>query len=161
MAAAFARGMSSGPPRTCGVHLAPRMLAASEDEPLVRACKLVGWSDSPSVEGAKIVFNVCNPLHLELEPGVAFSRFPGMADCCRKALFAALLGRLRRLLPSDSHIGKNIPQQWALPQQRDELKEHFDAAAVAANTMGRPRAQYIIKPDSGCRGNGRVDVALL
>ena len=60
------------------VYLAPRMLACEEDVSLLRAVKAVGWSESPNVLGASLVFNVCNPPTLKLDPGVVFS-LPGDA----------------------------------------------------------------------------------
>ena len=141
---------------TTRVYLAPRMLACGEDEALTRAIDAVGWAESPSAAGASFVFNVCNPPVLKLQPGIIFSRFPAMQDCCRKALFAALLGRLRKLLPATAPLndGLLIPQQWALPVQRAELKEYFDTTAAAAKAAGQPRPLYIVKPDSGCQGHG-------
>ena len=138
------------------VYLAPRMLACCEDEALTRAFQAVGWAEAPSVAGASLVFNVCNPPVLKLQPGIIFSRFPAMQDCCRKALFASLLGRVRKLLPPTALLndGQLIPRQWALPKQLAELTEHVNAASAAAAAAGLPRATYIVKPDSGCQGQG-------
>ena len=138
------------------VYLAPRMLACCEDEALTRAFQAVGWAEAPSVAGASLVFNVCNPPVLKLQPGIIFSRFPAMQDCCRKALFASLLGRVRKLLPPTALLndGQLIPRQWALPKQLAELTEHVNAASAAAAAAGLPRPTYIVKPDSGCQGQG-------
>lgn len=142
--------------QTSKVYLAPRMLACEEDVSLVRAIKMVGWAETPSVRGASFVFNVCNPPNLKLEPGIVFSRFPAMPDCCRKALYATILSRLRRLLPPNAPLndGTLIPQQWALPKQAALLREHYDAKVAAAKAAGQPKPIFIVKPDHGCQGTG-------
>ena len=138
------------------VYLAPRMLACNEDESLLKAIGQLGWSDTPSAAGASFVFNVCNPQHLKMEPGILFCRFPSMQDCCRKALYSTLLGRLRQLLPPTAPLndGTLIPQQWSLPKQAALLREDFDARAAAARAAGEPKPVYIVKPDGGCAGTG-------
>ena len=92
----------------------------------------------------------------KLEPGTLFSRFPNMQDCCRKALFATLLGRLRALLPIDAPLndGQYIPRQWALPRQAALLKEEHELNLAKAKASDNPRKKpiYIIKPDHGCQG---------
>ena len=116
-----------------------------------------GWlEDTNHLPSATVAFNVCNPRTLKIEPGIIFSRFPNMVDCCRKALFAMLLGRIRALLPSDAALrdGRLIPRQWALPKQAALLKEDFETATAAAKASGATKPIYIIKPDHGCQGAG-------
>ena len=122
----------------------------------LRAAEEVGWEDTNHLPSATVAFNVCNPRTLKIEPGIIFSRFPNMVDCCRKALFAMLLGRIRALLPSDAALrdGRLIPRQWALPKQAALLKEDFEAATAAAKASGATKPIYIIKPDHGCQGAG-------
>ena len=79
-----------------------------------------------------------------------------MLHCCRKAVFARLVTRLRALLPPDSplHDGKYLPAQWALPLQSDVLAEAFQARVAEAKRRGRPAPVYIVKPDGGSMGDG-------
>lgn len=142
------------------VYLAPRMLACAEDESLALAIRAVGFRETQKTYGATIVWNVANPQSLSLAPGLIFSRFPAMADCCRKALYASLLGRLRRFLPAEAPLndGTLIPRQWTLPEGAPRnprgLREYHQASAAAAKAAGLPKPAYIVKPDSGSQGAG-------
>ena len=102
------------------------------------------------------MFNVCNPPNLKIDPGIVFSRFPAMPDCCRKALYAMVLSRLRQMLPCTAPLndGTLIPQQWALPRQKELLREHCNSRAAEAAATGAPKPIFIVKPDHGCQGVG-------
>ena len=138
------------------VYLAPRMLACEEDVAIKRALELVGWIESPSIAGASFCWDVCNPQQLRLPAGIGFSRFPAMQDCCRKALYATVLARLRRLLPLKAPLNDTtlIPRQWALPRQANLLREHFASELAAAKEAGGATPIYIVKPDGGSQGTG-------
>jgi hypothetical protein len=133
------------------------MMACSEDEPLQKAMACLGWTETPSSSKASVAFNVCNPSRLKLDAGIIFSRFPNMADCCRKALFSTLLCRIQKLLPPSASLndGRFIPKQWALPRDAALLQADVDAARAAAlEAPGGARPLYIVKPDAGCQGQG-------
>ena len=94
--------------------------------------------------------------HASLGPGQVLNRFPAMADCCRKAVFATILSRLRTLLPPSSPLndGRYLPVQFSLPRQKDALREHVQRSAAAAQGRRGGRPYYIVKPDSGSQGEG-------
>ena len=101
--------------------------------------------------------------HATLMPYQIVNRFPAMADCCRKAVFATIFSRLRRLLPTSSPLndGRYIPAQWSLPRQREALCEHVETQQQGQG-QGRGGQQhgggqpqyYIVKPDIGSQGDG-------
>ena len=81
---------------------------------------------------------------------------PSLAGC-RKAVFATILARLRRLLPPTAPLndGRYIPVQFSLPRQKDALREHVErSATLAKGSSSLPRPYYIVKPDSGSQGDG-------
>jgi hypothetical protein len=148
-------------PGQCSIHLAKRIFNRGEDESLRRALKVLGWVETSNASAADVVWDVWlsdaeADQHAALVPGQVMSRFPSMADCCRKAVFATLFSRLRRLLPVDTSLndGRFIPAQFSLPQQKDAMREHVEAATSAANRHGQSRPYYIVKPDVGSRGDG-------
>ena len=142
-------------------HLAKRIEARSEAESLRRALKTLGWAETSTHGEADVVWDVWlsdaeTDKHATPVPGQVLSRFPAMADCCRKAVFATIFSRLRRLLPPDAPLndGRFIPPQFSLPRQKAAMREHADAAIAAAQSSGEPRPYYIVKPDVGSRGDG-------
>ena len=118
------------------VYLAPRMLACEEDVSLLRAIHAVGWWVTQCAWRISHVQRV-QPADLKIDPGL-FSRFPAMPDCCRKALYAMVLSRLRQMLPCAAPLndGTLIPQQWALPRQKELLREHCNSKAAEAAATG-------------------------
>jgi hypothetical protein len=139
--------------RKCTVHLSKRILASDEDTALLRATAAVGWNPSlrrlDSLSSSTVAFHYATPqnigsveLNFDVEKPI-FSRFPGMPDCCRKAIFAHLLCRMRRLLPQSLaiHDRSLLPRQWALPQQRPELEAHVQAAS--SRMRARPWSKNI------------------
>ena len=142
------------------VHLSKRIVVRSEDVSLRQALKGLGWCESTAL-GAKMVWDVWlndaeAAQHAELLPGQLISRFPAMADCCRKAMFATLLDRMHRLLPADAFDGRFFPRQWALPLQLATLATHVEGRAATARRRGEPKPVYIVKPSSGSSGDGIV-----
>ena len=133
------------------VYLSARIVASNEDEGLQRAIAAVGWDIAPHASEAIVIFHYCTTANagFHFEPGQILSRFPAMPDCCRKAIFSNMLGRLRSLLPPSSLLndGRLLPAQWALPQQRHALREHVE-------TVAAPGTVYIVKPDAGSQGKG-------
>ena len=70
-----------------------------------RALKLVGWNEAARLTDAKIVWDVKtladSPQQASdaPQPHQLVNYIPAMLHCCRKGVFALLLGRLRALLP--------------------------------------------------------------
>eukprot|EP00908_Phaeocystis_cordata_P011827 Transcript_22782.p1 GENE.Transcript_22782~~Transcript_22782.p1 ORF type:complete len:592 (-),score=193.38 Transcript_22782:52-1674(-) len=148
-------------PKAVTVHLGKRIVTRSEDDGLRQALTSCGWSESAGFAGAKLVWDIFPndgeaAQYAELGSRQLISRFPGMNECCHKAVFAHLLGRMQKLLPEGSLDGRYIPRQWALPLQVAELSAHVDECAAAAKRRGRPKPVYIVKPDSGSSGDGIV-----
>merc|ERR1719453_1153059 len=98
-----------------------------------RAMGALGWKEEKKPEKATIVWDVetlADTAYIpELQPHQLINRIPIMIHCCRKAVFARHLARLRALLPPDSSLsdGKYLPMQWALPLQSAELARYVDA----------------------------------
>ncbi len=141
------------------IHMERRVFSRSEHVALRLALAHTSgeWSEASRAEGACVIWDVwLNDAeageHTAPRPGQLHNRFPGMADCCRKALFASLHHRLCRLLPLESswRDGRYIPPQWALPSQLVELRR--DAAALSAARRKPP--VFIVKPDAGSMGDG-------
>jgi hypothetical protein len=160
---------SSGSPSRSGssrrdgpaFFLGKRIFNRGEEESIRRAVGQLGWSEASSPRDANIVWDVWlndaeTDKHATPMPGQVLSRFPAMADCCRKAVYATIFSRLRRLLPLDAPLndGNFIPVQFSLPRQKDALREHVEAATAEANRRGHARPYYIVKPDVGSRGDG-------
>ena len=146
------------PRRPPTIFLAPRIFSRGEDASLRRAFKAVGWTETPDAASADIVWDVWLSdaevdQHAALMPGQVVNRFPAMAECCRKAVFATLLSRLRRLLPVDAPLndGSLIPVQFSLPREFEALRHHVELASAAAAQRGLPHPCYIVKPDIGSR----------
>jgi hypothetical protein len=125
------RGASSG--GSTHIYLARRVFARGEEAGLRLAFKPLGWVETKQPASADIVWDVwLNDAevdqHATLVPGQLLNRFPAMADCCRKAVFATLLARLRRLLPPTAPLndGRYLPVQFSLPHQKDALREHVE-----------------------------------
>lgn len=144
------------------MHLAKRIVHRNEAEPLQRALKLVGWNEAARLTDAKIVWDVKtladSPQQASdaPQPHQLVNYIPAMLHCCRKGVFALLLGRLRALLPPDAALadGRYVPVQFALPLQAAALAEHIKAASAAAKLRGKPAPTYIVKPDCGSQGDG-------
>ena len=144
------------------LHFSQRALANGSDEALQRALEILGWQETSKCSNPDVmrwvIWNADNESrqYPPLVPGQCVNRFPGVADCCRKALFAGLLARLRRMLPASSPLndGQLLPLQWALPRQREDLGAYAAAAAAAAKADGKPPPVFIVKPDAGSKGDG-------
>jgi hypothetical protein len=124
--------------------------ARGEEEAMRRVLPELGWKESASPEAATLVWDVKldeseGPV---LPPGKIVSRLPGMACLSRKAVFAQVYGRTRRLLPAAA-FDDFVPKQWALPAQHRELHAEISARRGA-------RKVYIVKPDSGSQGDGII-----
>lgn len=156
------RGASSG--GSTHIYLARRVFARGEEAGLRLAFKPLGWVETKQPASADIVWDVwLNDAevdqHATLVPGQLLNRFPAMADCCRKAVFATLLARLRRLLPPTAPLndGRYLPVQFSLPHQKDALREHVERRSALAQqdpSARQVRPYYIVKPDSGSQGEG-------
>jgi hypothetical protein len=147
------------PPR---LHMSQRVLANGSEDALQRALKEVGWEETGKPGHESVIRWVVWYSDTEsrqfpaLVPGQLVNRFPAMADCCRKALFAGLLARLRRMLPPQAPLndGRLLPLQWALPKQRDELMAHISKRVADAKMTGAEAPTFIVKPDAGSKGDG-------
>lgn len=142
-------------------HLARRIFNRGEEDSLRRAFRQFGWLESSLASSADIVWDVWLSeaevaQHAALVPGQLINRFPAMADCCRKAVFATILSRLRKLLPTDAPLndGRYLPEQFSLPRQTAALRDHVQEAATKASARGQPRPYYVVKPDVGSQGEG-------
>ena len=129
---------SSGPAGATKIHLARRIFNRGEEEGLRRAFRPLGWLETSHPGSADVVWDVwLNDAELDrhaaLVPGQVLNRFPAMADCCRKAVFATILSRLRTLLPPSSPLndGRYLPVQFSLPRQKDALREHVQLGSSA------------------------------
>jgi hypothetical protein len=132
-------------------HLARRIFARGEDDSLRRAFRQLGWTETSNASSAHLVWDVWLSdaevdQHATLLPNQIINRFPAMADCCRKAVFATIFSRLRRLLPPSAALndGRYIPAQWSLPRQREAMREHAEAALAEAERRSLPRPHYIV-----------------
>ena len=86
-------------PKAVTVHLGKRIVTRSEDDGLRQALTSCGWSESAGFAGAKLVWDIFPndgeaAQYAELGSRQLISRFPGMNECCHKAVFAHLLGRM-------------------------------------------------------------------
>ena len=145
--------------------LARRVYHRSENEPLQRALEALGWKESKTPDAATIIWDVETladtiSLGVDLNPGQLINRIPNMLHCCRKAVYAQLLSRLRAaIFPPGSALddGKYLPSQWALPNAHAELQQIVERRAAESkrhkNTQGAPPL-YIVKPDGGSMGDG-------
>ena len=82
--------------------LAKRIFNRGEEESLRRALAPLNWSETSTSNTANVVWDVWlsdaeADKHATPMPGQVLSRFPAMADCCRKAVYATIFSRLRRL----------------------------------------------------------------
>ena len=143
------------------IFFAKRVYYRSEDDPLQKAMAIAGgWKVAPKAESATIVWDIQTLADTisgsEPIPGQMVNHVPAMLHCCRKAVFANLLARLRALLPPDSPLddGKYLPMQWALPLQASALDTAVQARAAEAKRKGKPAPIYIVKPDGGSMGDG-------
>lgn len=143
------------------VHLARRIYSRCENEPLQMAISALGWREVTKAEDASIIWDLWlndseASMHVAPSATQILSRFPAMADGCRKAAFAKLHSRLARLLrPGVLDDGRYIPQQWALPLQHNELLAHLQRLASLSARGGKGRKRtFIVKPDSGSQGDG-------
>ncbi len=144
------------------MHFSQRVLANGSDEALLLALQAVGWEETGKCTHTSIIrwviwYSDSESLsYPPLIPGQLVNRFPGAADCCRKALFASVFARLRRLLPASAPLndGTLLPLQWAIPRQREELSAHVAAGVAAAKARGEPPPVFILKPDAGSKGEG-------
>jgi hypothetical protein len=148
------------------VFVARRVQHRNEADPLLRAMDLLGWKEETKATEATIIWDVdtradmAGPEQQAAQPGQLVNRLPEqrMLHCCRKAIFARLVSRLRALLPPGSALddGKYIPQQWALPIQADALATVVAEKAAASKRRKAPPPVYIVKPDGGSMGDGIV-----
>lgn len=143
------------------VHLSGRTMANGSDAALELAIKEVGWEETGKANIADVRWVVWysdaeSRQYPPLVPGQIVNRFPAMADCCRKALFAGLFARLRRLMPADDPLNDPtlLPLQWALPRQNAELSAHVERGLQAARASGEAPPIFIVKPDAGSKGDG-------
>ena len=128
-----------------------------EEEAIRRVLPLLGWKERSTPYDATIVWDV-NLDEREgpvLPPDKIISRLPGLVCLSRKAQFAQLYGRCRRLMPPGA-FDDFVPKQWALPAQLRDLREETSAAPSAAPARRGGRRVYIVKPDSGMQGEGIV-----
>jgi hypothetical protein len=148
------------PARPPSIFLARRVYYRNEDDPLKRAMATVGWQEATKPELATIIWDVetlaDTTSATEPAPHQLINRIPAMIDCCRKAVFARHISRLRNMLPPDSPLtdGNYLPMQWALPAQAAELAAVVGKRAAEAKRKGKAAPVYIVKPDGGSMGDG-------
>lgn len=142
------------------IFLGRRVYYRNEDDPLKRAMAIVGWQEATKPEAATIIWDVetlaDTARATEPAPHQLINRIPAMIHCCRKAVFARHISRLRNMLPTDSPLndGKYLPMQWALPLQASELTTFVEKRAAEAKKKGKLAPVYIVKPDGGSMGDG-------
>ena len=148
------------PPNSTTIFLGKRVHHRNEADPLQRAMTIVGWKEVTKAEAAGVIWDVetlSDPLlSLELRPHQIINRVPAMLHCCRKAVFARVLTRLRAIMPPGSPLndGHYLPKQWALPQQHGILAPLVEERAAECKRKGMAAPMYIVKPDGGSMGDG-------
>ena len=142
------------------IFLGRRVYYRNEDDPMKRAMAIVGWQEAAKDATATIIWDVetlaDTTSATEPAPHQLINRIPAMIHCCRKAVFARHISRLRTLLPPDSPLndGQYLPMQWALPVQASQLAAVVEKRAAEAKKRGKAAPVYIVKPDGGSMGDG-------